>query len=375
MNPEDSIHPTRALISRSSFIHNIQAVRSCIGAGREIMAVMKANAYGHGAIGISRLALENGVGHLAVARVEEGLELRKAGIDAPILVFEIVRTDMLETAIKEDLHLTVSTLEGAEALHQVAGQFRVKAKVHVKVDTGMARLGFSHKDAAAQIETIAGKLWLEVAGVYSHFATSDDPEQLFARIQLDRFQNLLAELDRKKIEVPWKHMANSGAIMAFPESHFNMVRPGIMLYGYPPRRGMDQKHPLKPVMSLVSVVSLMKIVDPHTSVSYSRRYFTKQETRIATVPIGYADGYSRLLTGKGVVIIGKKKYPVAGTVCMDHVMVDVGRDDIHEGDVVTLFGDGESEAVSAWDIADQIGTIPYEVVCLITGRVPRVMVP
>lgn len=368
-----SIHHTRALIDRSSFVHNIRAVRSYVGAEVAIMAVVKANGYGHGAVELARVALANGVMYLAVARVEEGLELREAGIDAPLLVFELVRRDMLEQALHADLQLTLSSLEGARALNEVAGDLRVKAKVHLKVDTGMARLGLDHRSAVPQIESILRLQWLNVAGVYSHFATADDADQTFAHLQLDRFNALLNELSRRGLDIPLKHMAGSGAIMALPESHFDLVRPGIMLYGYPPRRGMDLRHPLKTVMSLVSAVNFVKRVAANTSVSYSRRYFTRQETNIATVPIGYADGYSRLLTGRSSLIIRGKKYPVVGTVCMDHIMVDVGLDDIHEGDSVTLIGwDGE-ESITAWDIAELIGTIPYEVLCMVTNRVPRVI--
>jgi len=373
ISDSSSIHPTRALIDRSSFVHNICAVRSYVGAKVAIMAVVKANAYGHGAVELARVALANGVMHLAVARVEEGLELREAGIDAPLLVFELVRRDILERALHADLQLTLSSLEGARALNEVAGNLRMKAKVHLKVDTGMARLGLDHRLAAAQIESILRLQWLDVAGVYSHFATADDADQAFAHLQLDRFNALLDELSRRGLDIPLKHMAGSGAIMALPESHFDLVRPGIMLYGYPPRRGMDLRHPLKAVMSLVSDVSLVKKVPANTSVSYSRRYFTRQETNIATVPIGYADGYSRLLTGRSSLIIRGRRYPVVGTVCMDHIMVDVGMDDIHEGDRVTLVGRDGEESVTAWDIAELIGTVPYEVLCMVTDRVPRVI--
>jgi len=302
------------------------------------------------------------------------LELREAGIDAPLLVFELVRRDMFEQALHADLQLTLSSLEGARALNEAVGKLRVKARVHLKVDTGMARLGLDHKLAAAQIESIMRLRWLDVAGVYSHFATADDADQTFAHLQLDRFNALLDELRRRGLDIPLKHMAGSGAIMALPESHFDLVRPGIMLYGYPPRQGMDKRHPLKAVMSLVSAVSFMKRVGANTSVSYSRRYFTGQETNIATVPVGYADGYSRFLTGRSSLVIRGRRYPVVGTVCMDHIMADVGQDDIQEGDMVTLIGRDGEESITAWDIAKLIGTIPYEVLCLVTDRVPRVMV-
>jgi alanine racemase len=210
--------------------------------------------------------------------------------------------------------------------------------------------------------------------VYSHFATADEPDITYARVQLERFKTVLAQLQTKRIDIPLKHIANSGAIVALPESHFNVVRPGIMLYGYMPRNGMAVSPALQPVMSLVSKISFIKRVDAHTSISYNRRHFTKERTRIATIPIGYGDGYSRVLTNKADVLIKGKRYPVVGTICMDHVMVDVGMEDaIEVGDDVTLFGVDGKEVLTAWEIAEKLGTIPYEVTCNVNTRVQRFM--
>ncbi len=366
---------TRAIIHLAAFRNNLQTVRGAIGPAVKIMAVLKSNAYGHGVKAIAREAVRCGIDYLAVARLAEGLELRREGIETPILVCEIIPEDQIDHAIHEGLDLTVSSWEGAQAIESVAGKRRRKARIHVKVDTGMARLGFPHDSAVDSIGKIAGLKSIELHGVFSHFATSEESDQTFAREQLNRFTSLLERLDRQRIEIPLRHMSNSGAILTLPESHFDMVRPGIMLYGYAPLHGLPGSEQLRPVLSLVSRVSFVKDVDANTSISYGRKYYTSSKTRIATVPIGYGDGYSRMLTGKTVVLIRGEKHPVVGTICMDHLMVDVGvNSEVAPGDEVTLIGNDGGNEITCWDIAGALGTIPYEVTCLITPRVPRVVV-
>jgi alanine racemase len=367
-----STHPTHAVIDLAAFRENVSAVRSCIRGVTGIMAVVKADAYGHGMFDIASEAVEAGVEYLGVARAYEGAQLREAGIEIPILAFEVVPTEHQSAAIEHNLDLTVTSVSGARQLGEVAERLGRKARVHVKVDTGMGRLGLSAATAAESIESIARLPWIDLVGVYSHFATSEDPDRTFATHQLDLFSHVLEDLAKRRISVRFRHMANSGAILEFPESHFDMVRPGLMLYGYAPRQGMALRVALSPVMSLVSRVAFLKRVGPNTSISYGRRYFTERETQIATVPVGYGDGYSRLLTGKAEALIRGKRYPVVGIVCMDQVMVDVGPGaDIHDGDPVTLIGQQGGESIWAWELAAKIGTIPYEITCLVTSRVPR----
>jgi alanine racemase len=361
-------------MSLSAFSHNLDVVRHCAGDKVKIMAVVKSNGYGHGMQSIAHEAVRWGVDYLAVARVDEGAELRKEGIRTPILVFEIVPQTEVERALTNDLDLTVATFGFAERINGVAERLRKKAKIHIKVDTGMGRLGVDYSIATLEIERIAKLKWIDLVGVYSHFATSEDPDQSFAKEQIGRFNKVLDGLKRLRIEAPLVHMANSGAILCLPDSHFSMVRPGIMLYGYAPRNGMQSKEPLKPVMTLVSNVSFMKTVEANTSISYGRKYYTKVKTKIASVPIGYGDGYSRLLTNRSHVLIHGKRYPCVGTICMDHLMVDVGNaHDVNVGDDVLLLG--SEEGISAWDIAETLGTIPYEVLCWVSARVPRVVGP
>lgn len=368
-------YSTRAVINLDAFRSNLDTVRRCVGPDIKIMAVLKSNAYGHGVYHIAREAVRWGVDYLAVARYTEAIELRERGINKAILVCEIVHDTHITGCLENDIDLTVTTLEGANAIAGTARQLGKRARVHVKVDTGMGRLGFPHANAAREIETIAHTPGLDLIGVFSHFATSEEEDRSFAREQIRRFSEALNALEQAGIKVPLRHMANSGAILNFPEAHFDMVRPGIVLYGYAPSRKMQSEVALQPVMSLLSRVSHVKVVSPGESISYGRRYIAKAQTRIATIPIGYGDGYSRSLTNNADVLIGGKRFHVVGTVCMDHVMVDLGEDNsVKLNDEVVLIGGQGREAVSCWEIADRMGTIPYEVTCLITPRVQRLFV-
>jgi len=336
------------------------------------MPVVKANAYGHGLIAIAREAVASGADALAVARVSEALDLRRGGIAVPLLVFEIPPARAIESALAEGVELTVSTRESAHEISAAASRAGKTARVQLKADTGMTRLGFPAATAAEEMASVLRLPRIELAGVYSHFATSDEADTTFAGLQVSRFHEVLDRLRRGGIEPPLVHMANSGAIMHIPDAHFGMVRPGIMLYGYPPSHALSERFPVVPVLGLVSTISMLRKVEAWTTVSYGRKYAAPASTVIATVPVGYGDGYSRLLTGKAAVLIRGRRYPVAGTICMDHIMVDLGPEtDCRAGDVVTLIGSDGGEAITAWDIASALGTIPYEVTCAIASRVPR----
>ncbi len=366
--PEPS---TKALINLTAFRQNIAAVRSYVGSEVRILAVVKADAYGHGAVRMAREALAGGAEYLGVARVHEGVELRTAGFRAPILVFEAPPASHLSVAIEQELDLTIVSANDAASIDQAARELGGTAKVHFKVDTGMGRLGLPHERAAEEILGVHRLAGLSPTGIYSHFATSEDPDQTYAQLQLDRFRRVLDALAGKDVTIPIRHMANSGAIMTLPQSHLDMVRPGIMLYGYPPRHMMSETHPVKPVMSLVSRLAMVKAVPAGSSISYGRRYTTHSRTIIGTIPVGYADGYPRSLTNNATVLIQGRRFPLVGTVCMDHIMVDLGDSSFKEGTPVILFGNDGRETITAWDIAAAAGTIPYEITCLVTRRVPR----
>lgn len=370
--PLSLVHPTRAIINLAAFRHNLERVKKYVGVGTKIMAVVKSHAYGHGVRVISREAVRGGVHYLGVARVDEGLELRNEGIDTPILVFEIAPEGLAELAIVSDLELSVSALEHAQLFGSHAQRSGKKARLHVKVDTGMGRLGFDYLTAADAIEKVARLVGVELVGVYSHFATAEEADHCFAREQLKRFNAVLEELQRRHVVVPLRHMANSAAVITLPESHFDLVRPGIMLYGYGPAPGMAADAGLKPVMSLFSRVMFLKKVRAGSGISYGRRFVAQNDTWIATVPVGYGDGYSRMLSNKAEVIIRRRRYPVVGTICMDHSMIDVGPNcDVQVGDEVTLLGGTGDQYISAWELAEKLGTIPYEVTCMVSARVPR----
>jgi alanine racemase len=367
------LHPTRAVIDTDAFRKNLASVRSYCGPGPAIMAVVKANAYGHGMAEMAAESVAGGADSLAVARIEEALELRAAGIGHPILVFEITRVSSLPAAFGERVTLTVSSVAGAAAISDAAAKAGTTVPVHVKVDTGMTRLGLVGRETVAEVLEVLRLPRLRVEGIYSHFATSESEDTAFAREQLGRFLEITDGLRRAGAEIPVRHMANSAAVITLPASHLDLVRPGIMLYGYTPRRGMDEKYPVRPVLSLVSSIMYLRKVPAGTSVSYGRRYTTSHPTMIGTVPIGYADGYPRILTGRAWALVRGVRYPVVGTICMDQVMLDLGEHSgCSEGDRVTLIGEDGRERISAWDLAEATGTIPYEITCRVAARVPRI---
>jgi alanine racemase len=337
------------------------------------MAVIKANGYGHGMVHLAGEAAAAGITDFGVARVHEGLELRTAGFDQRILVFESASPGAVRTAIDHGLTLTITDPISLAVVEEEARRAGRKSDVHVKLDTGMGRLGLPPGEAGRFVLEVARSPHVTLRGIYSHFATSEDPDRTFALLQLERFSAVLDGVRREGVEIPDRHMANSGAIISLPGSHFDMVRPGIMLYGYPPGQDMPERYPVRPVLSLISRVAFVKDVDAGVSISYGRKYFTGAHTTVATVPMGYGDGYSRLLTGKAEVLIRGRRYRVAGTICMDQLMVDVGVDaGIAVGDEVVFIGRSGAEVITAWDVASRIGSIPYETTCALTPRVPRV---
>ena len=367
------MRPTYAEIDLKAIHHNLKQVRKQVGKQPYIMAVVKANAYGHGMLPVAKSILkEKLASHLGVAIVEEGVTLRQNGIEAPVLVLTAPPEPQLALFVEHNLGATLCSISIARNLDRIAAGAGKKAVVHVKVDTGMGRIGIAPKDATAFIREVSMLGNIEVAGIFTHFATADAKNLSFARKQLLDFTSLLHGLDSAGIHIPIKHSANSGAILQLKESYFDMVRPGIMLYGCYPSRETRKPLPLKPAMSIRSRIEFMKTVEKGTSVSYGRRYYTSSKTNIASVSIGYADGISRRLTNKADVLVNGKKYPVVGAICMDQLMIDVGeRAACKVGDRVTLMGrDGDSE-ISCWKISDTLGTIPYEIFCAVSERVPR----
>ncbi len=367
---------TRAEIDLKCLRDNYDGMKARVGQNVGVMGIVKANAYGHGLVQVSRALVNFGADYLGVGFLEEGITLRREGISAPILVLGGVLGSQVREFIRNDLEITVSSIEIAEHIdREVQSHSRNKARVHLKIDTGMERIGVRAENALQFVERVCRMPHLDVVGIYSHLATADERDKSFAREQLAKFSELLRKLEAAKIDIPYRHIANSGAIIDLPESFFTMVRPGLMLYGVYPSKETSESIPLRPVLTLKSHVVFIKEVPPGTSISYGRKYTTPARTRIATIPVGYGDGYGRGLTNRGRVLIRGRRYPVVGVVCMDQIMVDLGPEaGVHVGDDVTLIGRDGAESIGAWELADELGTIPYEVLTGVAARVPRVFI-
>ncbi|MFZ1518150.1 MAG: alanine racemase [Ignavibacteriaceae bacterium] len=368
---------TKAGINTSNLKKNFLNIRKKVG-NVKVMAVVKADAYGHG---VKTIVDElNSLGnkrpdYFAVATADEGVELRKLKIKQPILIFDPVDKYQVYKFLKFNLIPSVTEKEHLNILIKEKKKIKSTKKilVHVKIDTGMNRLGVDYKKAIPFIDTINSNSNFIIDGIFTHFATSDEAGSDYAKLQIKRFNDVIKSLKHKKINFGFVHAANSGAIIDFPESYYDMVRPGISLYGYYPSLQTSESIKLYPVMSLVSKVSTVKKISKQESVSYSRRYFTKNNTKIISVPIGYADGFSKSLTNKAQAIIKGKIYNQVGTVTMDRIMFDVGNDNIKVNDDVILLGKNGKFKIDAWDWSKKINTIPYEITCGISKRVPRVV--
>ena len=368
----ESSRPAIAEINLSAIAFNLAGIKKRV-APAAIMAVVKADAYGHGAVEVSRHALQHGAEYLGVALTQEGIELRQSGLECPILVFGGAWPEEADSLVAHDLEATVYDSNGLEALRAAAQNQNKSANIHIKLDTGMGRVGIDWRTALPFVEKAARSGGIQLQGLYTHFATSDQIDKSFAYLQLARFQQVVKQLETRGIRTPLKHTANSGAILDMPESYFDLVRPGVMMYGYYPSKETSESVPLRPAMTFKTRVLYVKSIERGTSVSYGRQFIAKKETHIATLQVGYADGYNRLLSNRGEVLIRGKRYPVVGRVCMDLIMANVGEDeDIATGDEAVLFGRQGNEEVTVQSICDLLNTIPYEVTCWVSKRVPRV---
>lgn len=362
---------TRANIYLSHLRHNLAAIRARIGKGKSLCLAVKANAYGHGAVGISRAAREAGVEFLAVATLAEGQELREAGIGGPILLLGLISPPEAEEVVRNELSATVADSAGLVRLEAEAERQGVRQPVHLKVDTGMGRIGCPPDEALRLARQIDQARHLTLEGVFTHFPVADEPDNAFTAAQIGLFNNAVAALKSAGIDPGLVHAANSGGILYHPESHLDMVRPGILAYGYLPDPELEPDIDLKPVMELETSILFLKTVEADTPISYGSRYRTPCQTRIATIPVGYADGLARRLSGKAQALLRERRYPIAGTICMDQAMLDIGTGSPAAlYDKVYLFGPRPG-CPTARDLARWLGTIPYEVTCGISARVPR----
>ena len=377
LEPQSRVH-----VDLSAFGQNVRTLKSLIPSKTKVCAVVKANAYGHGGIPCAKTALENGAAFLAVARISEAVAMREAGITAPILLLGEALPEQVSFLAAHGVRASVADIQSAKALSAAAQALKTTLKIHIKLDTGMGRLGFLHPGSAAQgtgdpagilaAGGIAGLKGLDVEGAYTHFAKADIIDKTHARGQLTRFNEMVATLADMGIHPQIRHAANSAAVLELPEAHLDMVRPGVAMYGMAPSDEVDiQKHHITPIMSITAKVIYVKAVPKEFSISYGCTHVTAAPTVIATVPVGYADGYSRLLSNQGQMLVKGRKAPVVGRVTMDFTMIDVGHiPGVTSGDEVTILGQQDKERITADDIAGLTGTINYEVTTGLTGRMP-----
>ena len=366
-----------AEINIDALAYNMKNIRQITSKSAMIMAVIKSDAYGHGAVETARVLAENGADRFAVATVSEAVQLRQGGISEPVMILGATIDEEAESIVSYDIIPTVFSYEYARALSDQAVKQGKTVKVHIKIDTGMSRIGYvagvDDNAVADEIIEISKLDNVEVEGIFSHFATSDEADRSYMDEQFERFIAMTELLERRGLKIPIRHIANSAAIMMYPHTHLDMVRAGIVLYGCYPSDEVDKSRlSLRPVMSFKSRISLIKTTGGKRGVSYGKTFISDGSIKIATVPVGYADGYSRMLSGKAEMIVHDKKVPVIGRICMDQCMIDVTNvHNINTGDEVILFGDGE---ITADTIARQLGTINYEVICMVSKRIPRIYV-
>jgi len=366
--------PTWVEVDRKAIVENLAALRRRVGQVK-IMGTVKANAYGHGLVEVSRLLEQEQIDMLGVSILDEAMHLRQAGITGPILIMGTILPEEAERAVELDVTPTLNSFEAARSLSNAAEKRHRGIKAHVKIDTGMGRFGtLSHK-AVEYVQRLQFLDHLEIEGIYTHFPVADHQQDAFTLEQIRRFKEILAALAQRGIDIPLQHAANSSAILNYPESYFNMVRPGDMLYGLYPSDKVDRSLALKPALSWKSRILTLKQVPPGWGISYGRTFIASKDMIIAIIPLGYADGFTRHLSNIWHVLVRGRKAPVVGMVCMDQFMIDVT--DIPgatAGDEVVLIGRQGDDEIAVDDVARQLGTINYEVTCGISTRVPRVYI-
>jgi alanine racemase len=376
MIPESlGVRPVWAEVDLDCLAHNMRETRRVTPKETLIMVAVKADGYGHGAPEAAEVFLENGADRLCTATLDEAVQLRRLGFTAPILCLGYVPEYLYGVALEYGVGVTVYRLDHARALREAATGMGVEAVAHVKLDTGMGRLGFRISEATVdEVAEVSGLNGVNLEGVFTHFAVADEADKGYTRMQFTRFMDVVDALEARGVEIPLKHVSNSAAIIDFPEYSLDMVRPGIMLYGFYPSPHVDHgRVSLRPAMTLKAKASHVKEVPESAGISYGLTYKTGRRSVIATVPVGYADGYSRRLSNLGWVAVEGARAPIVGRVCMDQCMVDVTDiPGVSVGDVVTLMGDGSGGSPHVEEVAAWMGTITHEVTCGVSRRVPRV---
>ena len=363
--------PTWAEINLGNLARNFHQIKKAAIDGAKIMVTVKADAYGHGLISVAKRLVKCGVDFLGVASIDEGIILRREGVNTPILVMGVALKEHIEAFFTFKLTPTVCDMALAAALEKKAKSLNQPINIHIKVDTGMGRIGVSHYDALKLVKRVALFKSLKVEGLFTHFAFAD-MNRKFTHYQAFLFYRLISKLNNCGIQVPLVHAANSAGLLDYGNTHFNMVRPGLAIYGL--YSGKNPKIKLKPVLSLKTKVVFVKRVPQGTGISYGHTYVTGRDTKIATLPIGYGDGYQRNLSNLAPVLIKGKRFKVSGRICMDQMMVDVGNSKINIGDEAVLIGSQGKNNISTEELAELSAAIPYEVVCSLGSRIPRVYI-
>ncbi|HAE92764.1 alanine racemase [Tissierella praeacuta] len=369
----EEIRPVWAEINLDNLAHNIREVRKHTDKDALVTAVVKANGYGHGSVEISRTFLDNGADRLAVALLTEAIELRKGNITEPILILGYTPPTQYEKLLEYNIIQTIYNYEDAKILSNKAVELGKKATIHIKIDSGMGRIGFLPiEDSIKDIINISKLPNIYVEGIFTHLAKADEIDKSHAMEQFEKYMKVVNNLEKHGLSIPLKHVSNSAGIIDIPKFNLNMVRAGIMIYGFYPSEEVEKNMKLKPAMALKAKISHLKVVPKGTGISYGQIFVTEKESKIATIPIGYADGFTRMLTGKAEVAVRGKRAKIVGKICMDQCMIDVTNiDDVKLGDEVVIFGYG-LDCPSADELASKLGTINYEIVCMVGRRVPRV---
>ena len=362
-------------VDLNAVAHNAQAIKAHIGPHVHLIAVVKANAYGHGMVEVARTALQHGASWLAVGRVDEGIALRDAGITAPILVMGYTLPGDIEDAVVRALTLTVADLASVEAVSTLARRLGQIIPVHIKVDTGMGRFGVLPDEVLPFVARVSALSGVRIEGLFTHFAVADLADKEYTWHQFRVFQRVRVELEAAQYQIPVYHVANSAAMLDLPEMHLDAVRVGIALYGLPPSGEVATTVPLRPALSLKSHVARVRTLPAGSSISYGRTYITQRDTPVALVPVGYGDGYHRVLSNRGMVLINGRRAPIVGRICMDQFVVDISRvGPVELNSEVVLIGRQGDECITAEEVATWAETINYEIVTGLSPRVPRLYV-
>lgn len=366
-----ALRPTHVQVDLERLTRNFGAIQQHVGSAM-VMPILKANAYGHGLVRVGQHMQAIGAKMIGVAYLEEGILLREAGISTPILVLGGILGSQAPLFLEYDLTLTASSLEKLEQVETAAAAAGVRAKVHLKIDTGMERIGVHYYSAETLLDASLKCKNVEVEGIFSHFANADAAELTSAKLQLERFEEVLTFYEKRSLPMPLRHMANSGAILQLPESWMDVVRPGILLYGVYPSQEVKRNVVVEPALTWSSRVVYFKVVRAGHPVSYGSTWQSDHAVRVVTVPVGYGDGYFRAMSDKAQVLVNGKRYPVVGTICMDQFMVNIEQDSAFNADEVILVGESGKQRISVEELAAWAGTIPYEILTNINTRVPRV---